>query len=183
MTCPDWENLGPRDDADTATSENAAAWAAALEHFDGCEECRDRALAVEPTLLFRKLPPVEVDRSEIDAMKLAVRNLRRAEAIEKPQRRRREVHWLRAAALATLLVGSAFMLSDRAISPTAFHEVPKVAAEATAQETSAPAASQILDLSHLPVLEEISRPHGGTFQLVDGDLSVVVVEMPKGFDV
>ena len=71
MSCPDWRLLSERRD------RQPDVWDAALHHLDGCTRCRDAALAVEPTLLFRRLPAPVVPASEVAAMKQAVAALRR----------------------------------------------------------------------------------------------------------
>ena len=54
MSCPDWRGLDP-------ASHDAAA-EAALRHLDsGCQRCWQEALALDPTLIFRRLPvPINV---------------------------------------------------------------------------------------------------------------------------
>lgn len=167
MSCPDWNALGPR------AAEDSPAWRVALEHFDGCAQCREAALAAEPTLLFRRLPAVSVEASEVEAMKAAVRNLRRAEALEHPPRRV-PMRWLRAAALAVLALGASLFLREG--GPMERSSPPAVAA---ANANSA----RVLDLSHLPLIEDVDASLGSVIQVVDDDLAVVVVEMREKTDV
>lgn len=174
MSCPDWKALGPRG------AEDSPAWRAALEHFDGCARCRDAALTAEPTLLFRRLPKVDVGAAEIEAMKSAVRSLRRAETLEHAPRRA-PVRWLRAAAIAAVLIGAGLFLRDGGAAPDR-QALSRSPASAVA-EAALPAAGLALDFSHLPLVEDVDASLGSVIQLVDDDLAVVVIEMREKTDV
>ena len=85
MSCPDWNRLvAERDAAPPAASLAASpagapdAWERALTHLDGCPGCGPRALAADPTLLFRRLPAPEVGAADVEAMRRAVESMRRA---------------------------------------------------------------------------------------------------------
>lgn len=112
MRCPDWPSLIDRREHDT---EGELLWGRALEHFDGCEACRETAYAAEPTLIFRRLPTVTPPQSEIDAMKQAVAALRRAQPIVEPARQRRSrrrfeaANLMRAAAAVAMVTGGALL--------------------------------------------------------------------------
>lgn len=107
-------------------------------------------------------------------MRSAVRNLRRAETLEH-QPRHLPVRWLRAAALAALLVGAGLFL--RAGGPA----VERPAASASAN--TAVSTATVLDLSHLPLIEDVDVSLGSVIQLVDDEMAVVVVEMGEHSDV
>jgi hypothetical protein len=83
MSCPDWRRLDPAArDADPRpgvarvpalpTSATAPAaptqitgWEAALRHLDtGCPRCWQEATALDPTLIFRRLPALELDPAQ-----------------------------------------------------------------------------------------------------------------------
>jgi hypothetical protein len=108
MSCPDWRRLDPaaRDGARSAGSRSAlrplhalrrldaARWEEALRHFDsGCQSCRQEALAVDPTLAFRRLPAPELtpaeEAREVEAARLAVAAMRAASRLEHGGRRER----------------------------------------------------------------------------------------------
>jgi len=72
MSCPDWRRLDPAardasgaphgaaDAADAIDALHAVHWREALSHLDsGCPRCWREALAVDPTLIFRRLPAPE----------------------------------------------------------------------------------------------------------------------------
>jgi|GEM_PF-5519374 len=52
-------------------------WDEFVAHLDECSSCRARAVEIDPTLGFRRLPTVEVDASDIAAMVQSVAVLRR----------------------------------------------------------------------------------------------------------
>jgi hypothetical protein len=114
MSCPDWRRLDPaaRDasgapgaagnagkasnaggavDADDALL-HAVHWQQALSHLDsGCPHCWREALAVDPTLIFRRLPVPELspaqEAEEVEAARLAVAAMRTASRLEARGRR------------------------------------------------------------------------------------------------
>jgi hypothetical protein len=84
VTCPDWRGLDP-------ASHDAAA-DAALRHLDsGCQRCWQEALALDPTLIFRRLPAPELDAAaeavEVAAARQAVGAMRAASRLEHRDRR------------------------------------------------------------------------------------------------
>jgi hypothetical protein len=102
MSCPDWRRLDPAA-RDAAGALHAAAdaahpigaidalhavhWQQALSHLDsGCPECWREALAVDPTLIFRRLPAPELtpaqEAEEVEAARLAVAAMRTASRLE-----------------------------------------------------------------------------------------------------
>jgi hypothetical protein len=117
MSCPDWRRLDPaaRDasgaphaggnagnagktshaggavDAGDALLQ-AVHWQQALSHLDsGCPRCWREALAVDPTLIFRRLPVPELspaqEAEEVEAARLAVAAMRTASRLEAGGRR------------------------------------------------------------------------------------------------
>ncbi len=97
MSCPDWRRLDPAA-RDASGAPHAAAgathaidalhaihWREALSHLDsGCPHCWREALAVDPTLIFRRLPAPELapaqEAEEVEAARLAVAAMRRLPA-------------------------------------------------------------------------------------------------------
>ena len=112
MSCPDWRRLdpaardaagAPRATADAAPDAigaigasgavgaidalHALHWQQALSHLDsGCPHCWREALAVDPTLIFRRLPAPELtaaqEADEVEAARLAVAAMRTASRLE-----------------------------------------------------------------------------------------------------
>ncbi|MEE8525045.1 MAG: hypothetical protein V3T72_14005 [Thermoanaerobaculia bacterium] len=202
MTCPDWRLLSSRRDRDPD------AWERGLEHFDGCGRCRDRALAEEPTLMFRRLPSPAVGSDEIAAMKQAVAVLRRSSERRAPAVLRRP-SMLRAAALAALVIGAAALqgagreANDAAVarSPSPGGAVETLAVETLALETLAletlaletlavetlavetlaeiaPRSWSAYDrqpVEDLPLIEAADPSYGSVVQVVDDEISLVLV--------
>jgi hypothetical protein len=59
---------------------------AALEHLDGCAECGAIAPSLDPLLLFRRLPELQVSTGDTARMREAVSVLRRAPVEPAPKR-------------------------------------------------------------------------------------------------
>ncbi|HYN19929.1 MAG TPA: hypothetical protein VE078_03140 [Thermoanaerobaculia bacterium] len=87
MTCPDWTVLtAHRRERGSLGAAEPESWPAALAHFDcGCQLCRKAALKADPTLVFRRLPPVPAarmteteERAEVEAVRQAVAAMRTA---------------------------------------------------------------------------------------------------------
>ncbi len=174
MNCPDWRALSARRESDAgggpspqggANERSEGEWRAALEHLDDCEACQDEALAADPTLLFRRLPAFEAGADEVAAMQRAVASMRRGETIERrrPALRR---SLLRVAALAAVIMGSVLLRG-------AGVPLPEIAEPATAAE---------LDLEWLPLVETTDPEYSSIIQVVDDEISLVVV-LPSNADV
>lgn len=169
MSCPDWQSLCDRRDAGLG---EVPGWRAALAHLEACQECEDEALAADPTLLFRRLPVVEVGESEVEAMQRAVRSMRRTASAPRPLAQRA---WLRAAAVATVLLGAA--LINGLVSISTESAEPEVAH----RETLA-IDREITPVYSLPLVENVDPAYGPIIQVDDREISVVVV-MPQGHGV
>jgi hypothetical protein len=123
MSCPDWRRLDPAA-RDAAGAPHAAAdapyasgavgalhavhWQQALSHLDtGCPDCWREALAVDPTLIFRRLPAPELtaaqEADEVEAARLAVAAMRRLPAIRSlPSLHVQPARWALAAGLTAM---------------------------------------------------------------------------------
>lgn len=176
MSCPDWRNLTARRDADPQ------AWQRAVTHLDECSRCRREALAAEPTLVFRRLPTLEVGAEEIADMQRAVATMRRTRSLERPRRRMATPQvstWLRAAALAAVMLGAALL---RGTGPATIARVDHVASQpgVVAAGPVEPAgavdtALAALDPAHLPLVEDVDPSYGSLIQVVDDDIAIVMV--------
>jgi hypothetical protein len=196
MRCPDWNRLRSRQENDPE------AWERGLEHFDACDQCRDQALAVEPTLMFRRLPAPVVGKSDVEAMKQAVAVLRRSEerrssptvdrsstfglpAVFDLPVLRRHPQILRAAALVALMVGAAALQGDRQAGPMSSPvaevesfdtELPSSAF--TLASTEVAGAPEILDprlVDDLPLVEANDPTYGSVVQVVDDEISLLLL--------
>jgi hypothetical protein len=185
MSCPDWRTLGARRDREPEI------WDAALRHLDGCSHCVDAALAAEPTLLFHRLPAPRLRRGEIAEMQQAVAALRRN------SRRRTPPAWLRAAAVAAVLITAALL--DGAVRRDAETREPgALAARGAAADVArfiepgllregmpepglaaAPepweAGPQTLALERMPLVEYSDPSYGSVVEVVDDEVSLVLV--------
>lgn len=75
-SCYDWSALlAHRFDADAAPP---AEWPVAEVHLGGCDDCRQAASAVDPTLAFHDAAQWVPEQPEIEAMRQAVATLRRS---------------------------------------------------------------------------------------------------------
>lgn len=168
MSCPDWHALVER----RATDPNGEReWRSALCHLDECSACQAEALAHEPTLMFRRLPSLEAGRDEIEAMKQAVASMRRGQVIEN-RRNSTSRPLLQAAAVAAVLLGALLLRGTG--TPSA--EIVPVVAGAQTQSAGA------LDLQRMPLIETADPNYGSIIQVVDDDISVVLV-VPQKLDV
>ena len=173
MSRPDWQALAARVEAGPG---DAPEWRSALRHLDECPACQAAAPAFEPTLFFHRLPALEADRGEIEAMKQAVTSMRRGQVIE---HRRKPVmqSWLRVAALAAVLLGSLLLRGAGSVPDDAALS----ASGAPASLAPKPTASEI-DLRRMPLIETADPTYGSIIQVVDDDISVVLV-LPSEVDV
>lgn len=145
MSCPDWQRLAERGDE---LPEHLR------DHAARCPRCRDAAVAVDPSLLFRRLPAVEVGSADVEAMKQAVAAMRRGNRVAAGQRtpspRRRRAGrfaWpLAAALLLAILLPASPAPSTYAISQA--------------------------DLAELPVIDDIDA---AVWQIDDEQITLVVV--------
>lgn len=184
MSCPNWRELCARREEDAA---DAPGWHSAMIHLDDCPACQKEALDADPTLLFRRLPELEVDAEEVRAMQRAVAGMRRSEPLA---RRTRSVSsiWLRAAALGAVLLGSILLrgagvpaernlLAGSPVAEASF-------SEATSYSEAAVAADEAENrtVRDLPLVEMVDPAYGPLIEVVDQDISLVVV-MPEIRDV
>jgi len=185
VSCPDWRALAAERDRSPL---DPPGWDEALAHLEGCAACRRDAVAADPTLAFRSLPPLALDDSaEVEAMRLRLAALRGAAAVT-PARRHlpgvplawrrlgRRLPWRAAAAaavtaLAVLAGGNLPHGSSGAPALRAAVAPPSPAARTSAAAPPALAA----ELASEPVLDGIDKPFDHVVQWNGDDLSVILV--------
>lgn len=196
MSCPDWTSLAAHR---LAGSPEPEGWSEALAHFDGCRLCRKQALKADPTLVFRRLPPVSSasmteaqERAEVESVRQAVAAMRAASRLDSREARRSTSSgWKRWAAAAVLGLAALSMPShepqgarneagtaDTAGTAAIFREGRMAEIPAAGGFVAdAPADQQVaLDWS---VVEGVSLPgdrdSARVYEMNGGDLSVVMV--------
>ena len=201
MSCPDWGRLAAHR-LDPQLAE-PAGWEESLAHLDGCADCRRRALAADPTLVFRRLAgageaAAATAGADAEAMREAVAAMRRASRLL-PAGSRRPLPatvrrlagtagrgWTRAAA-AVLFIAGLLALGPTAPPATAGDPVAAVDL-AAAPVSTAPAAGVALvgtadALARQPVFEGLDRPRDAHVYQLDGDGLVVVMIVDETLDV
>lgn len=168
MSCPDWRALAahrnePRGGRQAAEPEG---WTEALAHFDSCSLCRRQALSADPTLVFRRMPVVELapvqEMDEVAAVRQAVAAMRTASRLDD----RRPVSalgskrggWKRWAAAAVLALASLSLGQDPGPS---FDPA----------EVSGAAAMPAIP----PAVEGVNLPGARVYQIGEEDFAVTMV--------
>lgn len=154
------ERLAHRFDPERSETET---WPQDLDHLDRCDSCRERAVELDPTLLFQRLAapvPAFDEEAEAASMRRAVAALRRADRIVQPERRPAATAWTIGGrwAAAALVAMSALSLgagvwSGSAPGPAA----PVKAAKAVTPAPERPHAEATLQeaLDSLPLIEPV----------------------------
>ncbi len=193
MSCPDWQDLSRRRDAEQLDD---ARWREALDHMDSCPKCRDEAVAADPTLLFRRLPTLTADDSQVRAMQQAVAGMRHgAAALDRRRlppsswlRATAAASWLRAAAVAAVLLGASLLNGTAPRSPEVV-SIADAVAEAEGYEIYQAGDNPLYELapvgvapvafethaSALPLVEMADPSFGSIIEVVDQDITLVVV--------
>jgi hypothetical protein len=179
-SCPerrDWQRLtAHRRDPQ---GREPAGWKDALEHLDRCDRCRGEALAVDPTLLFRRLPapPVIDADTEAAAMRRAVTALRRAERVEGRFARPASIatwgRWAAAAAVGLLVLslGGSSWLAPAASGPQGVPGVTRAGVGAAdgpreMADVFDPAAEKAIP--SMPLYEVLDTPDSRIYQIAEG---------------
>jgi len=163
VSCPDWSALAahrndPRPSRRTTEPEG---WTEALAHFDSCSLCRRQALSADPTLVFRRMPVVELtpaqEMDEVAAVRQAVAAMRTASRLD--DRRpvsglRSKRGWNRWAAAAVLALASLSLGQDPGPS-----------------FDSAEASGAALP----PSIEGVNLPDARVYQIGEEDFAVTMV--------
>jgi hypothetical protein len=156
-----------------------AEWPESAAHLAGCAACLRLALAIDPTLVFQRLPePAAPPTTEVEAMRQAVAGLRRARELgvsspEAAGARRFDAggrgKLVRAAAAAALVIGlgSQVPLVRRDTVATVPTPMP-VVVEADTRLGGATDGS-------LGVSGDVGRPSARVYQIAYRDVAVVMV--------
>ena len=174
MICPDWRPLlAHRFDSALETPQS---WPEAMRHLAGCEQCRRRAMAIDPTLAFQGAAAWEPTPGESAAIVQAVRTLRRTGDLERRSEqariqtsarrpgRSRDRGPLAAAALFTLILAFQPATTSHPEGETSVVlEGPVLTGLARAARPAAPA------------IELVDRPGARVYEWGADDLSVVMV--------
>jgi hypothetical protein len=194
--CPDWRRLAAARDA---APGDPPGWDDALRHLDLCAACRTAAVAADPLLAFRRLPPPALAADEAESMRLRVAALRGASRVAHPpgsalaasrvvrpfgvmQRSLAPARRLYAALplrqLAAAAVVAAALLAggnapQRGETAAAIRPTPDPATLGPSILASSPRLDAVLAAE--PVLDELDQPFDHVVQWNGGDLSVVLV--------
>jgi hypothetical protein len=171
IICPDWGRLAAARDASPADPHG---WEEALVHLDGCASCRHAAVEADPTLIFRRLPPLAVGADEVEAMRLRVSALRGARAVAGPAAARLlpgRLAWQPVAAAAALAV--AMLAGDHAPGGAPGAGAARAAASRAMPRSMPPELGA--ELAAQPLLEELDQPYDHVVQWNAEDVSMVLV--------
>jgi hypothetical protein len=181
VSCPDWPALVAYREA---RGEDPPGWRASLDHLAGCADCRRRALAADPLLVFQRLPAVAVAPGEVTAVQQAVATLRRSRRVAAASPapagaagRRRSLadgRWRWSAAAAVLLAAA---LTLAPAGPGAGRgRGPQSAPVSPHLTTVRGQADPVLTSAFV---EDFDLPDARVYQLAEEELSVVMIVDPS----
>jgi hypothetical protein len=139
---------------------------AALEHLDGCAECGAIAPSLDPLLLFRRLPELQVSTGDTARMREAVSVLRRAPVEPAP---RRAALGLRLAAALVAAGGLWLAPGPVGVGAGPFDGAPDGGSPAPSLLVGAVPAPE-----YMPSVETISDAYVAT-QITEDDLTLVIL--------
>lgn len=198
MSCPDWTSLATH--RHEREGVEPAGWTEALAHLDGgCGLCRRQALAADPTLVFRRLAAVPAvtmtdaeERSEADAVRVAVAAMRAASRLDSLEGRPRTSSlwkgWSTGALAAALaLAALVFPSGPSGYDPAKSAQMASTGSAAVGSDAAIfrdgrievepldepVAAAQQVDLE--PVVEGVNLPDARVYHMSGEGLSVVMV--------
>ncbi|HXT21440.1 MAG TPA: hypothetical protein VN923_11865 [Thermoanaerobaculia bacterium] len=174
-----WRRLAAARDASPA---DPPGWEEALRHLDGCPACRTAAVAADPLLAFRRLPPPALAADEAESMLLRVAALRGASRVgAAPASSGFASSWLASQLTSSRRLAAVLPLRQLAAAAVvaaallAGGNAPQQAVPAPAPLTQASAPAIDAVLAAEPVLDELDRPFDHVVQWNGDDLSVVLV--------
>jgi hypothetical protein len=132
---------------------------AALEHLDGCAGCSAIATSLDPLLLFRRLPAIEVSATDTGRMREAVAVLRRAPGEPAPPR----------AAIGLRLAAAIVAAGGLWLAPGPLDRTP------TGADPAPALLAGVVPLpEYMPSVETISDAYVAT-QITEEDLTLVIL--------
>ncbi len=185
--CPNWrELLADRFDRPTAEPEG---WGEALAHFDGCPICRREACAIDPTLVFRRLPAPSLDFDvEAERMMLAVAGMRASERVmgratgsfglRTSRGRGGAARWARWGIAAGLAATTLFLGRPGELPAPGQGPLRSARIEASASAGGFQASHARLGVEPAAIesaVEDLGRPNARIYQLDGERLSVVMI--------
>ena len=184
MSCPNWTSLAAHRLSGDSEPEG---WSDALAHFDNCQLCRKQALKADPTLVFRRLPPVSSaamteaqEQAEVESVRQAVAAMRAASRLDSREgRRSTSSGWKRWAAAAALAVAALAIPSHeprearRDGEPAAIFSEGRMADLSGELVSDAPASQQV-DLGWSVVEGVVSSSQTRVYEM-SGEMPVVMV--------
>lgn len=187
MSCPDWNDLT---DHRRSGAAEPNGWSEAMAHLDRCGACRDQASAADPTLIFRRLPPVETGADEIAAMRAGVAALRRAGRVAEPLHAtfgagalgsriagtRWSARWGRAAAAAVLVAG--LLSVQPALEHRAADRLGAVPADGLGTVSDETLSIALLEDSDAAAVDDILSPYASVYHLDEEEFGLVMVVDP-----
>ena len=202
MSCPDWNRLvALRDGAPRFAEGSEGAeidWLSAVEHLDSCPSCERAALAADPTLVFRRLGPLDLspaeESAEIESVRRAVAAMRTGRRLERASHAASSGrHWRRYAAAAVLAAAALSLgvephpggaalgstaLGSAALSGLARRPTPAIGALGAILPAAAvtPAAAAYPTYGEADgAMEGLNRPKARVYQLHGRHLQVVMI--------
>lgn len=172
MSDINWQKLTSEHDRNPQL--DTVDWLDALASLDDPDEW-EKALAADPLMMFQRLPEEETTDADLEAMKTAVRSMRRTHELETrtehaPSRERMRF-WSLAALLAMTV--SAATWTGGAWSGNAVLEAGRPTVHSQIAQISAPAIPDAV--AQLPLLEDVDPEIGPLMQIEDDGLALVVV--------
>ncbi|MEM6793591.1 MAG: hypothetical protein AAF725_06385 [Acidobacteriota bacterium] len=176
----DWQSLVR--EHDEAPERDSEEWLEAMAAIDEDPAERERAVAADPLMMFRRLPSDEpASARDIESMKAAVKSLRRASELEAERAKRRPALAWPLAALLALGVSAALLTG-----PDASYSPAQVATHSQVEAPRAPQTPQLalggprfsrasLAALELPLVEDADPAADLVMQIEDEALSLVVV--------
>jgi hypothetical protein len=166
MTCAELRRLAP--DSLLASELEPAEHQRAVEHLRVCPECRRRAVAADPAVLFIDLPSLEVTADDVAAVSSAVGAMRRARVLEN-ETSRPISRWWRHAAAAALLAALVLVPGDTPLDHQARDE--SLGLEALIDDGGFLASAT----EPSSIIENLNRPQARIYQLTEENLSLVMI--------
>ena len=173
MTCAELRRLAP--DSLLASELEPVEHRRAAEHLRECPECRRRAVAADPAVLFLDLPSLEVTAADVEAVRSAVGAMRRARVLEN-ETSRPVGRWWRHVAAAALLAALLLVPGDTPVDQEAGDGPIALVAGVGELETLIDEGGFLASATEpSSIIENLNRPQARIYQLTEDDLSLVMI--------